>query len=80
MTPESYVVLYEYRIARGEERQTISFWQGRGASSLEQGTAALLATNLHNEKYRGAGSRAGEEPTKGAASCLSHILNHTLCI
>jgi len=49
---EAYVVLHEYK-ARGEDRQSIYFWQGRHATALEQGTAALLATDMHHEKFKG---------------------------
>lgn len=37
----------------GEERQTIYFWIGRHATNHERGTAALLATEMYNTRFRG---------------------------
>lgn len=50
---DSYVVHFSYKDGSGRVQHLVYFWLGRHSSNNEQGTAALLATNMHNEEFNG---------------------------
>lgn len=45
---ESYIVLYSVHLKSGGHRHVIYYWQGRHSSTEDQGTSALLSTNLRS--------------------------------
>lgn len=45
---ESYIVLYSVTLKSGGQRHVIYYWQGRHSSTEDQGTSALLSTNLRS--------------------------------
>ncbi len=60
----------------GDERQVINFWQGRHATNLEQGAAALLATDMHNNKFKG----THPIPSLAFVSCLGSHTRHIIFV
>jgi hypothetical protein len=49
---ESYLVQYSVHLRSGGYRHVVYYWQGRQSSTEDQGTCALLATNLANSLGR----------------------------
>lgn len=45
---ESYIALYSVELKSGGQKHAIYYWQGRHSSTEDQGTSALLATNLRS--------------------------------